>query len=196
MLSAGAPSQFSDQVLQRFNLRERFEREPGAALAELHASLDTEGGENRLFALAELSYLHAERAQARPYYLAAAVYAYAFSSAGRASPPRSARPADAPCGRSLQPRADRGAHGAGPQRRSSSPRANTVLPFGRLEHRHAGRRARRGRAVASSDFLPAAHVAVRGLRNRYRQAGLGAPLVAAWLPPRASQVSTASCHPG
>src|SRR5262249_60630569 len=27
-------------------------------------------------------------------------------------------------------------------------------------------------------FLPASNVAVRGLRNRYRQAGLGAPLVA------------------
>ena len=28
VLSAGAPSQFSDQILQRFNLRERFKREP------------------------------------------------------------------------------------------------------------------------------------------------------------------------
>ena len=75
---------FSEQVLQRFNLRERFEREPKAALAELHASLDTEGGENRLFALAELSYLHAEQTPTHSYYLAAAVYAYAFIFRGGA----------------------------------------------------------------------------------------------------------------
>ena len=31
-------------------------------------------------------------------------------------------------------------------------------------------------------FLPATHVAIRGLRNRYRQAGLGAPLVAGLAP--------------
>ena len=41
VLSAGVPSQFSDQILQRFNLRERFKREPEAALAELRSTLDT-----------------------------------------------------------------------------------------------------------------------------------------------------------
>ena len=86
VLSAGAPSQFSDQILQRFNLRERFKREPEAALAELRSTLDTEGGENRLFALAELSYLHAEQAQARSHYLAAAIYAYAFLFRGEDQP--------------------------------------------------------------------------------------------------------------
>ena len=174
VLSAGVPSQFSDQILQRFNLRERFKREPEAALAELRSTLDTEGGENRLFALAELSYLHAEQAQARSHYLAAAIYAYAFLFRGEDQPgpdpldPRTRIAAD------LYNRAL--AEGlTGPDRN-----AVVVAPgeypiaFGRLEiAMPAGPPMWAGRRL--ENFLSATHVAIRGLRNRYRQAGIGAP---------------------
>jgi hypothetical protein len=177
VLDAGAPSQFSDQVLQRFNLRDRFAREPGAALAELHASLDTEGGENRLFALAELSYLHAEQTRARPHYLAAAVYAYAFLFRGQ----------DRPGPDPLNPRTRLAAdlYNRGLTEGLMAPDRNEVivasgehvLPFGRLGIDFPG-----GAPVWAGrrleHFVPAAHVAVRGLRNRYREAGLGAPLLA------------------
>ena len=47
-------------------------------LAELHRGLGREGDEDRLFALAELSFLHGEQTGDRPHFLAAAVYAYAL----------------------------------------------------------------------------------------------------------------------
>src|SRR5689334_5820961 len=82
-LSSGAPSAWSSQVLQRNGLFVRFKDDEAGTLAELHQGLrqiagDEERFQDRLFALAELSFLHAERSGAREYYLAAAVYAYAF----------------------------------------------------------------------------------------------------------------------
>ncbi len=180
-LTTGAPSQFSDQILQRLNLRDRYKREPTAALAELHASLGTEGGENRLFALAELSYLHAERVHAREYHLAAAVYAYAFLFREPAQPapdpldPRTRVAADlynrALTEGLIEP--DGGGVVVAPGER--------LLPFGRLDiDLPAGPPTWAGRQL--QNFVPASHVALRGLRNRYRQAGVGAPLVAGLAP--------------
>jgi pimeloyl-ACP methyl ester carboxylesterase len=176
-LSVNQPSRFSDQMLQRFNLSERFKTDPTGALAALRDTLDTEGEESRLFALAELSYLHAERDGGRAYHFAAAAYAYAFLFRGENQPPPDA----------LDPRTRIAAdiyNRAVTQGFMASDRAEVIvaggeqpLPFGRLDVDQpdgvpmwAGRRLER--------FLPAANVAIRGLRNRYRQAGLGAPLVA------------------
>jgi hypothetical protein len=78
VLSAGEPSSWSKQVLHRNNLTEQFEDDPGAALAELHQRLKERTTSDRLFALAELSFFHAEQSGKREYYLAAAAYAYAF----------------------------------------------------------------------------------------------------------------------
>jgi hypothetical protein len=109
-LSTGTPSEHSLQVLSRLDLLEQFDDDPEAALAALHTILqsttDSYRLTNRLFALAELSFLNAERRKQHPaqnlhcqavkgqpcppahnpqeekkdraYYLAAAVYAYAF----------------------------------------------------------------------------------------------------------------------
>jgi pimeloyl-ACP methyl ester carboxylesterase len=174
-LTAGVPSPLSDQVLRRLNLRDRFKKEPGATLAEIHRSLDTEGGENRLFALAELSYLHAEKAQARSYYLAAAVYAYAFlfRGDGQAPPdpldPRTRLSAEL-YNRALTEGLRKGTEVV------VSP-GERLLPFGRLEvDLPGGEPVWAGRPL--DEFLPASDVQVRGLRNRYRQVGLGAALVA------------------
>jgi pimeloyl-ACP methyl ester carboxylesterase len=181
VLTAGVPSQFTDQILQRLNLRDRYRSEPQAALSELHASLDTEGGENRLFALAELSFLHAERTQARPYYLAAAVYAYAFLFRGPDQPapdpldPRTRTAAD------LYNRALTEALSVTESGEVVLKPGDYLLPFGLLElGLPAGPPTWAGRQL--QEFLPASRVAVRGLRNRYRQAGLGAPLVASLAP--------------
>ena len=162
-------------MLQRFNLRDRFEEEPGAALAELHRTLDTEGGENRIFALAELSYLHAARSGARQYYMAAAVYAYAFLFRGTDGPPPDAldprtRLAAVLYNRALTEGLRRGADVA------VAP-GEHLLPFGRLEvELPGGAPAWAGRPL--DEFLAASDIKVRGLRNRYRQVGLGAALVA------------------
>ena len=181
-VSGGVPSIFSEQVLLRFNLRDRFEQEPGAALAELHRTLDLEGGENRLFALAELSYLHAQRARARTYYLAAAVYAYAFlfpSGESESVPP------DA-----LDPRARLAAEiynhalaeGLTPTGTNVAVESGEyTLPFGRLSVDRPG-----GEPLWADwglgDLVPAFRVEVRGLRNRYRSLGVGSALMASLVP--------------
>src|SRR5262245_28074672 len=78
-LSAGEPSSWSRQVLHRNNLTEQFDDDPVATLAELHRrQKEVRLTADRMFALAELSFLHAEYSGEREYYLAAAAYAYAF----------------------------------------------------------------------------------------------------------------------
>jgi hypothetical protein len=182
VLSAGIPSGFSDQVLQRLNLRERFKADPKAALAEIHTTLlYTEHGDNRLFALAELSYLHAEQSRERSYYLAAAVYAYAFlfPGAGAVTPdpldPRTRLAAE------LYNRALTEGLIASNGSDVNLSAGKRLLPFGRLDIDVPG-----GEPVWADhllrDLRPAAHVKVRGLRNRYRRAGIGAPLVAGLTP--------------
>ena len=84
-LSVEQPSEASKKVLRRLGLMDRFETEPAAVLAELHAGLKSTGHENRLFALAELSLLHAERTGDRAYFLASAVYAWALLFPGDGS---------------------------------------------------------------------------------------------------------------
>jgi pimeloyl-ACP methyl ester carboxylesterase len=179
VLSAGEPSTWSRQVLHRTNLTERFNADPAATLDILHktlAQLSEDRWQDRLFALAELSFLYAENSADRPHYLAAAVYAYAFLAAegGTRLDP-------------LDPRVRLAAdlYNRGVTRGLSTPNDEEVildsrsvpLPFGEL--------------VLTSDpagffwsgyrfkrFIPVGEYVVRGLSNRYRQAGVGAPLAA------------------
>lgn len=176
-LSAGRPSEWSAQVLRRNSLFERFEEEPAAALAELHAGLQRRVTVDRLFALAELSFLHAEQSSQREYYLAAAAYAYAFILPEKETSP--IRPVD--------PRARLAVdlYNLGVSRGLRGPDGESVvleagshtLPFGELTL-----------TVNDKDFFWAGYrfsrlvsvgeLVVRGLSNRYRQAGVGAPLAA------------------
>jgi hypothetical protein len=159
------------------NLYQRFEEDPAKALAEMHASLASEGDEDLLFALAELSFLYAENSGDRSYYLASAVYAYAFLLPGQhGTPPRP-----------IDPRArwavdlynqSLGAAAKSAEAAYAIPMGGTFkLPFGELTVTFnetdliwAGYRMK--------DFIPAADIEVRGLRNRYRTPGVGAPLAA------------------
>ncbi len=77
-LSAEQPSEPSKMVLRRLGLLDRFNMEPAIVLAELHRGLNLKGDDDRLFALAELSFLHADRTDNRAYFLASAVYAWAL----------------------------------------------------------------------------------------------------------------------
>jgi pimeloyl-ACP methyl ester carboxylesterase len=178
VLNSGEPSLLSTQVLQRQNLYERWRREPRAALAMLHRRIGDAGAQYRLFALSELSYAYAQASGDRSYYLASAVYAYAllFPGDGDSAPlgpsdPRVRIACD------LYNRAL--AEGLRAARSTtleleSGPR---ILPFGVLDVtlqseglEWAGYRL--------EQLVPAADLRVRGLRNRYRRAGIGAPLVA------------------
>ena len=78
VLSTGEPGSFSVQLLRRLNLIDKFADDPAKVLAVLHKTLKPKGDEDRLMALAELSFFHAEQSEERSYYLASAVYAYAY----------------------------------------------------------------------------------------------------------------------
>ena len=77
-ISDGRPSSFSDQLLARLGLGARFTKDPQRTLADIHTGLGGPEEQDRLFVLAELSYLYARQTQDPRYYLAAAVYAYLF----------------------------------------------------------------------------------------------------------------------
>ena len=172
------PSSFSARELVNLNLYLRFEEDPVGALAEVHAGLVATGDEDRIFALAELSFFYANNSGDR----------LLLSGRCRCTPmpfdprttwhaaegdrlPRLRWAADI-YNQSLTAAA-KSADGA-----YAIPMGGTFkLPFGELtvtfnetdliwaDYR-------------MKDFIPAADVEVRGLRNRYRTPGIGAPLAA------------------
>lgn len=212
VLSSGTPSTYSLQMLARQDLLEQFETDPEGALATLHARLQSMLAQDSpllsypLFALAELSFLHAEQLKQhraaqreqchtqkgkgcppedhkavekdRAYYLAAAVYAYAllFPEDQQVAP---LDPSD-PRLRLTYDLYNRGlAEGlASADGKEVVLRSGRYpLPFGTLEIENTTAEfAWAGYPL--EHFVPAANLEVRGLRNRYRQPGIGAPLVA------------------
>ena len=173
------PSDFSLNELRRYDLLKAYEKEPDAALAQLHAAaLAADLPPQALFALAELSFLRANQTKLQTGYAAAAIYSYAllFPEVERARlrelDPRERIAAD------LYNRAltsafkltERGTLAMGGS-------GEIPLPFGRLSvtvppdvlHLEGSE---------LYDLQPVAEIEVRGLRNRYRRPGIGAPLAA------------------
>jgi len=175
-LNSGEASDVSRIVLRRYDLVSTFDEDPTTALARLRdVVVSGRGGNDELFALAELSYLYAVEAQSRPDALAAAVYAYAFLFS------------DAPDQRpqAIDPRyrwacdiyaAALTAALRAPGEASLSLQAGTYpLPFGTMtvdfdptQLQWANR--------TMTEFLPVSDYEVQGLRNHYRQHGIGVPL--------------------
>jgi hypothetical protein len=94
-LNSSTPSLFSQNVLHRWNLSERFRRDPEGALGRLHQLVteEVEGREHTLFALAEASFEYVERTSRKEYYLEASVAAWAFLfPGGGAEPPNAFDP--------------------------------------------------------------------------------------------------------
>ena len=177
ILSGDSPSPYTTQILNRANLAGRFRAQPEEVLAELHRAIPTATEEDRLFALSELSYTYASRGGPKRYFLASAVYAYAFLY-----PKEGRNPPD----------------GSDPRVRiamdlynMSLPQALTTddglrveitsgsheLPFGRMEV-SVDRDDFRWGSFELTEFIQTAQLSVRGLRNDYRWPGIGAPLVA------------------
>lgn len=185
VLSTGELTSFSQIILNRAGLYDQFKKDPEAALKVLH--VETVSGQysaNYLFALAELSFQYAEdeapRTQKQVYYLAAAVYAYAFlfPPAGTAPPepydPRFRYACDL-YNRALTGalRSEDGSH--------VELRAGVLpLPFGEVDVAFdPAQLTWLDRELV--DFVPVTDLEVKGLRNRYRQPGIGAPLAASTL---------------
>lgn len=201
-LSAERPSEASKTVLRRLGLLDRFEDEPSTVLAELHRGLGPAGDEDRLFALAELSFLHAQRTGDRAHFLASVVYAYALLFPGEGAPvqlhrsdPRLRLAYDLynqglAQGLTVR-REEHATDGSAPnvtneevQEIRLEPGTRT-LPFGRLEL-DLDRSGLSWGGYRLERFVSVTTLEVRGLRNRYRNPGLGAPLAASLAPGEAS----------
>ena len=138
-------------------------------------------GPNAMFAYAELAFKHASEGGGRPYYLASAVYAFAylFPDDGSEAP----SPFDPRYRWAVElynlalTKAFETAGGAQVELRPGV----YELPFGRLDVTFDQDQLVWG-DLRLTEFAPAAELEVRGLRNRYRRPGLGAPLAAAASP--------------
>jgi len=181
VLTTGRPSLSSQNVLHRWNLTELYEDNPEAALIMLHnAVVEGRGGSNEVFALAELSFEHADevrRERARRYYLASAVYAYAFLFPNGADEvPKRFDPRV----RTASDLYNRGiTEGFASSDRSEVELRSGVyeLPFGQLSVDVDNARLRwAGRELYG--FASMADLKVTGLEARYRRSGIGAPLAA------------------
>ncbi len=177
-LSSDEPSRVSMNVLQEHNLAELYDDDPEQALAALHvhATGDAVRG-SALFALAELSFLHAERSKKPSYHLAATIYAFAFLF------PEAPAAAPDPFDSRLRLATDlynrgitaafKGADGFHVELQSGTyalPFGEIAVTFDETDLRWAGRRL--------TDLVPVAELKVRGLKARYLQPGVGAALAA------------------
>lgn len=201
ILSTGKPSDFSTQILERTSLAERYKREPQTVLAELYSGLGKPDERSRLFALSELSFAYAEESGNQSYYLASAAYAYAFlfpsklADAPGPYDPRLRLAVDL-YNRSI-------ALGLATKDRNQVDLAERqlTLPFGSLDLRVDPEGFTYG-GNHLTKFVSLMDLEVRGLRNTYRRAGIGAALSAQveplpgtpasrWLPPNAKVPMTA-----
>jgi pimeloyl-ACP methyl ester carboxylesterase len=180
-LSARQPSEASKTVLRRNGLIDRFETEPAHVLTELHAGLNPKSDEDKLFALAELSLLHAENTQDQAYFLASAVYAWALLFPGdgegvrlEASDPRLRLAYDFYNQGLAQGLATRDNDEPDELEVDLKP-GNYKLPFGTLSITLDDTGLSWG-GYQLRHFVSTSALKVRGLRNRYRTPGLGAAL--------------------
>ncbi|HEY2131644.1 MAG TPA: alpha/beta hydrolase [Acetobacteraceae bacterium] len=182
-LTGDGLSEATRNVLRRWDLLARFDQDPAGAIAALHGIANAQpAGGTEMFALAETSYLYARRSGGQSYFLAAAVYAFAYLFPDDADHPLDpydprfreacdlynlalAQGLRSPDGKFVELRSGR-----------------YQLPFGSLDiavdeaSRQWGNR-------ELANFVPAAELQVKGLRNLYRRPGLGAPLGAGTISP-------------
>jgi len=175
-VDSGVASQFSIQVLARNDLLDRYRGAPEDALRDLYRKVVQERARDELVALAELSFLTATKLESKKHYLAAVVTSYAYlfhpESRGALDPydPRFRIAADV--------------YNSALTEFLKSPSGDITiadgvheLPAGSLEIR-ASRPGFPWGPKEFGRFLPAYEFAVRGLRTRNRNPGLGAPLIA------------------
>lgn len=176
-------------VLERQNLLSIWKKDPTQAISILRASTQaqfyTPDFQDQLFALAELTYLHARKHTDRAEFMTAALYAYAYLNPDG---PESAKPN--PYDVHFRQACDlymfalTEAMGSpvdvAPQR--------WTLPFGTLDLSTTPAQ-KEWYGYTLTDFRPTARLSVRGIKNVYRRAGLGEPLAAVPHPPANSQIS-------
>jgi len=174
VLTTGELSPYSRTQLLRLGLWDTAQHDPDAALAVLRTQLGDERESELLFALAEGSFRRGQNTGYRPYFLAAVVYAYAFLFPETGDPPG---PFDARVrvAMDLYNRALADAFTLGDDETVEFTGGGFGLPFGQLEVAIDPGAFVWGR-FHFVKFTPLGDFEVRGLRNRYRRAGIGATL--------------------
>lgn len=176
VLTTGEPSEFSRIVLRRHDLLDTFEEEPNAALAALRTiAIARDAPEDELFALAELSYEYAEDCAGQPYYLAAALYAYAVLFPGGDAPKLDLLDARTRIVADIYNRAIAEAFESRDERDMVLAGGTYALPFGTLDVAFDPEQLAFGDA-RFDDFMRIADYEIRGFTNRYRKSGIGAPV--------------------
>jgi len=177
-LTTGELSLASQNTLRQHFLTQRFEDAPEHALVELHAEAVRDDNPNDLFALAELSFYHAQDSGKQEYHLASAVYAYAYLFPdGAGTPPNPIDPRlRAACdlyNRSLV-YAFQSEDG-----KEVVPQAGVFpLPFGSLTVTFDDSQLLWSKYRRLNRFVSASDLEISGLNNRYVRPGIGAPLAA------------------
>ena len=178
-LSAEQPSESSKMLLRRQGMLDRFDAEPAAVLAELHRGLGLDRDEDRWFALAELSFLHADRTGDRAYFLASALYAWAllFPDDASGTPLRPSDPRFRLAYDVYNQAIAKGLAVPGGEDEVRLAPGTYPLPFGSLKA-SLDQTGMVWGGYRLDRFISTTTLEVRGLRNRYRAPGLGAPLAA------------------
>jgi hypothetical protein len=177
VFSGGTLSAETMQILNRSGLADKYESEPVEVIAAIHKGLPTAKETDRIFALAELSFLHASKGGDKSYFLSAAIYAYAFLF------PSDIADSPDPFDPRLRIAADlynKGvAEGFKPEGGSEVVLKDGTykIPFGDLVITTSPDEFKWG-SFRLVNFIDASELEVRGLRNWYRWQGIGAPLVA------------------
>jgi pimeloyl-ACP methyl ester carboxylesterase len=177
VLSGNTLSAETTQILNRADLAGKYAKEPAQVIASIHDGLPTVKEADRIFALAELSFLHASRGGDRSYFLAAAIYAYAFLF------PKDMADSPNPFDPRLRIATD--LYNQGIAKGFEKEWGGEVviqegiskIPFGDLVVTMNPEEFIWG-SFRLSSFVDASQLEVRGLRNWYRWHGIGVPLVA------------------
>ncbi len=179
ILTSDTLSTGTGNALFRHDLVESWEKTPDAAIAALHTiGAGHAAAPNDLFALAEMSFAHAERSDNDAHHRAALIYAWMFLfPPGQASPPRDPFDGRVRAAADIYNRAlARGfAHGSNGE--FIPGHATYEVPFGSLEVSFDSNELVRGERRLTG-FVPVSELDVRGLPTRHRTPGIGAPLAA------------------
>ena len=188
VLSTGQLSTFTQNVLRLHGLRADTDEQEAATLEKLHKAAAQSGfSADDLFALSEMSFHQGERKNDRGRYLSATAYAYAFLFPGKRRDevhemfdPKLRWAAD------LYNRALTAAFESADKSKFEPRQEDLTLPFGSMTIEFdATQLDWHDRRFV--EFVPTADLNIRGLRNRYRVAGIGAPLAAGTIPQTTSQ---------
>ena len=181
-LSTDRASEWTRNTVNSWGLLGPFDDDPEGALSALREIVTSgRGGSPEVFALGELSFLHAKDTGKKAYYLAAAVYTYAFLLPERRQEQPAALDPQTRLAADLYNRAITLAFRSRDGRTVELAPGTYPLPFGQVEvWMNPGCLYWGDRRLV--DFVPVAELAVRGMRNRYRLPGMGAPLAARAIP--------------